>query len=478
MSAAGRERPGMSGPSRLARSGGAAAVRRSRAGLRRRHGHHAARGGRGPGPVAARAQPVRSRPGRDHPRQLPDRRARTSSRPTRSAPTGCGSPTTASPTRSRRSTGRASGWRGPPRTGPGAHRAGGRVGLARGDRAAAAPGRRGRADGGAARADPRPGRGRRRRPADPGDVRLPGRARRGGLGGRRRVDQPAADRAGHVRRRRAHPRRRDAARGRGGAVRAAGRDDRHQLHDRPAADARRRRGPGPVLGGAGQRPAERRAAAPDRAALVRVRHRRRLLLPVPGPVRRRRGDPGRRLLRHHADAHQGRRRGAAHRRRSRREARAAAAAAAAARARVAGRASAPPASGARRPARSPTTWPRAVRGGRRDHAARRGGWAGDAERAAAELADRGIGLRVRAAAGERPDAHGLAEHGARAAAARRRGDHRHGHHLGQDDHVAPGRPARRARARHPLGGVAPPARRRCSATTRRSTAPGRSTRSA
>ena len=79
--------------------------------------------------------------------------------------------------------------------------------------------------------------------------------------------QPAADRAGHVRRRRAHPRRRDAARGRRGAVRAAGRDDRHQLHGRPAADARRRRGPGPVLGGAGQRPAERRAsrAAPGRA---------------------------------------------------------------------------------------------------------------------------------------------------------------------------------------------------------------------
>ena len=48
---------------------------------------------------------------------------------------------------------------------------------------------------------------------------------------------------------------------------AAGRDDRHQLHDRPAADARRRRGPGPVLGGAGQRPAERRAsrAGPGRA---------------------------------------------------------------------------------------------------------------------------------------------------------------------------------------------------------------------
>ncbi len=41
------------------------------------------------------------------------------------------------------------------------------LGVARGDRAAAAPGRCGGADGGAARADPRPGRGRRRRPADP-----------------------------------------------------------------------------------------------------------------------------------------------------------------------------------------------------------------------------------------------------------------------------------------------------------------------
>ncbi len=81
------------------------------------------------------------------------------------------------------------------------------------------------------------------------------------------------------------------------------------------------------------------------------------------------------------------------------------------------------------------------------------GYAGDAERMAAELADRGIGLDLRAAAGERPDAHGLPQHGARAPAARRRGDDRHGHHVGQDDHVAPGRPARRARARHPLGGV-------------------------
>ena len=230
-------------------------------------------------------------------------------------------------------------------------RPGGRVGVAGGDRAAAPPRRRRRADGGAARADTRPGRRRRRRPADPGDVRVPGRARRGGLGGRVR-HQPAADRAGHVRRRRAHPRRRDAARGRRRAVLAAGRGDRHQLHDRPAADAGRRRGPRPLLRGAGQRPAERRAAAPHRAALVRVRHRRRLLLPVPDPVRRRRRDAGRRLLRHHADAHQGRRRGAAH---------AVAGPSQAAGARHGARSgprsrSRPAASG---PARSPTTWRRA-----------------------------------------------------------------------------------------------------------------------
>ena len=56
-------------------------------------------------------------------------------------------------------------------------------------------------------------RGARRGPTDPGDVRLPGRAwsRRY----RCRVgDRRAADRAGLVRRRRAHARRRDAARGR------------------------------------------------------------------------------------------------------------------------------------------------------------------------------------------------------------------------------------------------------------------------
>ena len=63
-------------------------------------------------------------------------------------------------------------------------RAGGRVGLARRDRAAAPPGRRGRADGGAQGADPGAGHGRRGRSAHPGDLRLPGRAGRGGLGGR------------------------------------------------------------------------------------------------------------------------------------------------------------------------------------------------------------------------------------------------------------------------------------------------------
>ena len=48
-----------------------------------------------------------------------------------------------------------------------AQRPGGWLGLAGRDRTAAAPGRLRGADGGAARADPCPGRGRRRRPADP-----------------------------------------------------------------------------------------------------------------------------------------------------------------------------------------------------------------------------------------------------------------------------------------------------------------------
>ena len=81
------------------------------------------------------------------------------------------------------------------------------------------------------------------------------------------------------------------------------------------------------------------------------------------------------------------------------------------------------------------------------------GYAGDAERTAAELADRGIGLVfVQPRENARTHMDSL-EHGARAPAARRRGDDRHGHHVGQDDHVAPGRPPRSARARHPLGGV-------------------------
>ncbi len=156
-----------------------------------------------------------------------------------------------------------------------------------------------------------------------------------------------------------------------------------------------RRGPGPVLGGAGQRAAQRGPAAPDRAALVRVRHRRRLLLPLPGPVRRRRGDRGRRLLRHHADAHQGRRRGAAHRRprpgRGRRR-------------RPAPPPRPPPRSRPARPRPLALPAPGQASGSLAEQLASRrfvvaaaltppaGGWAGDTERAAAELADRGIGL--------------------------------------------------------------------------------------
>ena len=48
--------------------------RPARAGLRRRDGHHAARGRRRARPLAARAQPVRSWPGQHDPRELPQRR--------------------------------------------------------------------------------------------------------------------------------------------------------------------------------------------------------------------------------------------------------------------------------------------------------------------------------------------------------------------------------------------------------------------
>ena len=129
-----------------------------------------------------------------------------------------------------------------------------------------------------------------------------------------------------------------------------------------------------------------------------------------GPVRRRRGDPGRRLLRHHADAHQGRRRGAAHAaappqaRRSRTSRRTRVSAS-----RSGGRA--PPVHGAglarRSPGRRAGSWSAAA------ITPPAGGWAGDAEQAAAELADRRHRARLRAAAGERAHAHGLAQHGAR-----------------------------------------------------------------
>ena len=71
-----------------------------------------------------------------------------------------------------------------------------------------------------------------------------------------------------------------------------------------------------------------------------------------GTVRRRGDHPGGRLLRHHADAHQGRRRGGAHPRRRRRG--------------IDGAASRPPRSGGRAPPRStapdrwPSSWPRAA----------------------------------------------------------------------------------------------------------------------
>ena len=255
----------------------------ARPGLRRRDGHHAARGGRRAGPVAARAEPVRPRPGGHHPRQLPDRRGgHHPDQHVRRQP-AVARPTTASPTRSPRSTGPgcgSPGGRRPDRPGPPVLVAGSvspavtalqrrRVGAGERMEVLREQIQALVADGGARR-------------AHPGDLRLPGRAGRGGLGGRL-GDRRAADRAGHVRRRRAHPRRRDAARGRHRAVRPAGGDARHQLHDRPAADAGRGGGPDPVLGGAGQRPAERRAAAPDRRAQLRVLHRRRLLRPLPRP---------------------------------------------------------------------------------------------------------------------------------------------------------------------------------------------------
>ena len=85
---------------------------------------------------------------------------------------------------------------------------------------------------------------------------------------------------GHLRRRRAHPGRRDPARGRHGAVRPAGGHARHQLHHRPAADADRGRGPGPVRVGAGERAAERGPAAAHRPAQLRVQHRRRITSPA------------------------------------------------------------------------------------------------------------------------------------------------------------------------------------------------------
>ena len=92
-------------------------------------------------------------------------------------------------------------------------RAGGRVGVARRHRPPAPPGRIGRTRRGHPRADPRPAGRTGRGPAHPGDLRLPRRAGRGGRRGRR-PDRRAGHRPGHLRRRRAHPGRRDPARGR------------------------------------------------------------------------------------------------------------------------------------------------------------------------------------------------------------------------------------------------------------------------
>ncbi len=78
-----------------------------------------------------------------------------------------------------------------------------------------------------------------------------------------------------------------------------------------------------------------------------------------------------------------------------------------------------------------------VRGRGRAHPARgRLGGRGGAGRGHAGRPGRGAAGRR--APVERPHPPGLPRHGAATAAERRRGDDRHGHHLGQDDHVAAG----------------------------------------
>ncbi len=284
-----------------------------------------------------------------------------------------------------------------------------------------------------------------------------------GRGTHRRADH----RAGHVHAGRPHAGRRDPARGGDRPVRAAGRRAGHQLHARPAAHAHGGHRADPAHAAAGECPAQRRAAPAGGRAAVRVPHRRRVLRQVRAPVRRSGRVADRRVLRHHAHPPASR-----PWRRSPRSARRPGGPPRAPRPRLAGR---PRRGGAGRA--GGTARRRAVRGRRGDRPARRrhrrrGRWTPSRRSATKASSSVLVSPRQTARAQLEP-----AERGPAAAPAARRRRHRHDDHLGQDHHGAAGRPARRARARACGPWSAPPATRRCAATTRTSTASGRSTRS-
>ena len=122
--------------------------------------------------------------------------------------------------------------------------------------------------------------------------------------------------------------------------------------------------------------------------------------------------------------------------------------------------------------------PRRLRDRRRDRGAGRRRRQPDHGHRAGAAAEQGVDL-VAVTAPEHPRAHRDASRpGAAPAAARRGRGHGDDDDLGQDHHDPAGRPARRARARHPRRHLRGRRARRCSATTRRWTASGRSTRPA
>jgi len=208
------------------------------------------------------------------------------------------------------------------------------------------------------------------------------------------------------------------------------------------------------------------AAAPHGAALVSSSPSTAANFALPGPVSRRRGDPGRRLLRHHPDPHQGRRRALASD--AARPAQAAAPGPPGSRRQRGGRPRGwygrgrPPEP---RSGRSPPSWRPARFGGGGGSQPPASGHADDAERPPPSWPAR-ASAGACAAAGERPDARGSLNMRWRCSSgpAWRPSPPSP---PGTVDHVAAGRPARRAPLRHPLSGV----RHRVAAGARR--LPGR-----